>query len=201
MTTGEDQLIKVMLLGDSTVGKTSLLTVLSGKPFPENFMTTVGVSCITSYFDVGTQKVRLQIWDTAGQERFRSIPRTYFVHSDGFILVYDVTLLDSFTNMSNWVTTTRNQSSSTIKLIIGNKADLETERRVPKDKGEELAARLGARFFETSALSGYNVKEAFNCVAELLLIEKGQEITQSETPAVQRSVTLEAKKKKSRCPC
>mmetsp|Transcript_13271 Transcript_13271/g.24889 ORF Transcript_13271/g.24889 Transcript_13271/m.24889 type:complete len:198 (-) Transcript_13271:1592-2185(-) len=167
----QERTVKLMLLGDSSVGKTCILCMLMRGQIPQSYMPTIGIDTRSRTFDIGGQKIKLQVWDTAGQEKLRMIPKSYFSRSEGFIIVYDITNAETFMNISYWIEQTRLYKDNTMKLLIGNKSDLEAERQVPTEKGQELAERIGVEFVETSAMTGSNIEEAFNMIAKRLLDE------------------------------
>jgi small GTP-binding protein len=169
-----------MLLGDSQVGKTSLLKNLRGDPVPTSHMPTIGIDVKMCTFNVDDRTVKVQVWDTAGQEKLRTIPKMYYAHSEGFILVYDITDADTFRNIGYWVEQIRSYKDDAMKLLIGNKSDLEGQRRVSTAKGQELASRIGVDFIETSALTGDNVNEAFNALAGKLIVEPEEVVNPKE---------------------
>uniref|UniRef100_A0A6P7FRQ5 small monomeric GTPase n=1 Tax=Diabrotica virgifera virgifera TaxID=50390 RepID=A0A6P7FRQ5_DIAVI len=167
---------KVMLLGDSGVGKTCILmrfregTFLSG-----NFISTVGVDFRTKVVTVDNTKVKLQIWDTAGQERFRSVTHAYYRDAHALLLLYDVTNKTSFDNIRAWLGEIREYAQDDVVImLLGNKADCGIERAVRREDGERLAREYNVAFMETSAKSGQNVELAFVAVArELKYRENG----------------------------
>ncbi|XP_064596547.1 ras-related protein Rab-13-like isoform X2 [Liolophura sinensis] len=167
---------KVVLLGETFVGKTALLNYLQGEPLDKQPMPTIGFDFITHTFDVEGAKVRLELWDTAGQERFRSLTRSYYKESHGAVLVYDVTDVQSLAAVQFWCDCIRLElgydASSTATLpvvLLGNKADLQTQRKVSTNRGEEEAAMQQVmEFFETSAVTGDNVYLAFKILAKHL---------------------------------
>ena len=115
----------------------------------------------------------MQIWDTAGQERFKNIISSYYRGAQGIILVYDITDLDSFNNLNSWlIEIEKNASKNAYKILIGNKSDLENERKVQFSQGEEFAKQYGMKFFETSAKNSINVIEAFTAITKELIKKK-----------------------------
>jgi len=115
----------------------------------------------------------LQIWDTAGQERFKNIISSYYRGAEGIILVYDITDLDSFNNLNSWLMEIeKNASKNAYKILIGNKSDLENERKVKFSQGKEFAKQYGMKFFETSAKNTTNVIEAFTAITKEIIKNK-----------------------------
>ncbi|XP_048248527.1 ras-related protein Rab-37-like isoform X6 [Haliotis cracherodii] len=165
---------KVMLIGDSGVGKTCLLvrfkdgTFLSG-----SFISTVGIDFRNKVVDVEGTKVKLQIWDTAGQERFRSITHAYYRDAHALLLLYDVTNKASFDNIRAWLAEINEYAQEDVVImLLGNKADIAGERVIRREDGERLAREYGVAFMETSAKTGMNVELAFMAVARDLKMKK-----------------------------
>ncbi|KAL3666837.1 Ras-related protein RABE1e [Phytophthora oleae] len=162
-----DLLIKLLLIGDSGVGKSCVLLRYSDDSFTTSFITTIGIDFKVKTIDVDGKRIKLQIWDTAGQERFRTITTAYYRGAMGILLVYDVTDDHSFQNIRNWMTQIRQNASSNVnKILIGNKCDVDpSERAVTTKQGQDLADEFGIKFFETSAKSNQNIDEAFRSIA------------------------------------
>jgi Ras-related protein Rab-8A len=157
-----DQLYKLLLIGDSGVGKTSLLFRFAEDAFNATFISTIGIDFKIRTIDIDGKKIKLQVWDTAGQERFRTITTAYYRGAMGIILVYDVTCQTSFDNIRNWIKNTDEHASNDVeKMILGNKCDIEGKRVITFEKGERLAAEYGVKFYETSARESVNVETAF----------------------------------------
>mmetsp|Transcript_14263 Transcript_14263/g.21090 ORF Transcript_14263/g.21090 Transcript_14263/m.21090 type:complete len:226 (-) Transcript_14263:174-851(-) len=160
-------LYKVVMLGDSGVGKTSLVARLTNpdRPINHDISATMGIEFDTQMLDTPSGKVKAQIWDTAGQERFaRVLLPTYFRKAKGVILVYDITNAKSFESLSErWMTQLNDHAASDelAKLLVGNKSDLEPSREVPREKAEQFCQEFGMELLETSAKSGENVLAAF----------------------------------------
>ncbi|KAJ8952124.1 hypothetical protein NQ318_018460 [Aromia moschata] len=172
-----DICIKVMLLGDSGVGKTCILMRFrDGLFLCGNFISTVGVDFRTKVVSVDNTKVKLQIWDTAGQERFRSVTHAYYRDAHALLLLYDVTNKTSFDNIRAWLGEIREYAQDDVVImLLGNKADCGSERAVKREEGERLAREYSVAFMETSAKSGQNVELAFVAVArELKYRQNGQ---------------------------
>ena len=164
----DDCVYKVLLLGDSTVGKTCFLLRYCDKTFQEAHLSTIGLDYRLKTMTLKSGKnIKLQIWDTAGQDRFRAITKNYYKGSHGIILIYDVTNLQTFENVKTWVNQIREEASPNVVIYIAaNKIDMEEERKVPKEDGEKLAEELGFPFVETSAKSGININETFEDLVE-----------------------------------
>ena len=125
-------------------------------------MTTIGVDFKIKTLDVDGKSVKLQIWDTAGQERFRNIISSYYRGAQGIMLVYDITDLESFQNLNSWlIEIEKNASKNVYKILVGNKCDMESERKVTIEQGKDFATKYGMKFFETSAKESTNVSDAF----------------------------------------
>ncbi|XP_023030359.2 ras-related protein Rab-37 isoform X1 [Leptinotarsa decemlineata] len=173
----EPRIHKTILLGDSGVGKTSLLVKFdTGKFQSGNFSATVGIGFTTKVVAVDNTKVKLQIWDTAGQERFRSVTHAYYRDAHALLLLYDVTNKTSFDNIRAWLGEIREYAQDDVVImLLGNKADCGHDRTVRREDGERLAREYNVAFMETSAKSGQNVDLAFVAVArELKHRQNGQ---------------------------
>ncbi|KAL9266124.1 Ras-related protein [Drosera capensis] len=162
-----DYLIKLLLIGDSGVGKSCLLLRFSDGSFTTSFITTIGIDFKIRTIELDGKRIKLQIWDTAGQERFRTITTAYYRGAMGILLVYDVTDESSFNNIRNWIRNIEQHASDNVnKILVGNKADMdESKRAVPTAKGQALADEYGIKFFETSAKTNLNVEEVFFSIA------------------------------------
>ncbi|AFN82829.1 RAS-related GTP-binding protein Rab11 [Encephalitozoon romaleae SJ-2008] len=165
VTKGEnfDYLFKIVLIGDSAVGKTNLLAKLTRNEFYKDSKATIGVEFGTITFKIGEDIVKAQIWDTAGQERYQAIVQAYYRGTSGAVIVYDITNKDSLKKATSlWLKQLKDFSPSEIPIVlIGNKKDLEDYRAIATEKGKEEAVANELSFFETSALTGENVREAF----------------------------------------
>ncbi|CAA0811911.1 Ras-related protein RABE1c [Striga hermonthica] len=162
-----DYLIKLLLIGDSGVGKSCLLLRFSDGSFTTSFITTIGIDFKIRTVKLDGKQIKLQIWDTAGQERFRTITTAFYRGAMGILLVYDVTDESSFNNIRNWIMNIIQHASDNVnKILVGNKADMdESKRAVPTSHGQELADEYGIKFFETSAKTNLNVEEVFFSIA------------------------------------
>lgn len=165
-----DMQFKLLTIGDSGVGKTSLLVRYANDSFSPTFITTIGIDFKIKNIDIDGTKVRLQVWDTAGQERFKTITTTYFRGSSGILMVYDVSQRHTFDSILSWMRQIKQFGDQNVdKLLIGNKADREKERMVSKDEGQALADKYDMLFVETSAKTGMGVTEAFDMIARQVL--------------------------------
>mmetsp|Transcript_7088 Transcript_7088/g.15300 ORF Transcript_7088/g.15300 Transcript_7088/m.15300 type:complete len:212 (-) Transcript_7088:191-826(-) len=175
-----DYLFKLVLIGDSGVGKSCLLLRFADDAFTESYISTIGVDFRFRTVKMGNKTVKLQIWDTAGQERFRTITSAYYRGADGIIMVYDTTSSDSFDHVNDWLKeVNRYASEGTCKLLIGNKCDRTADRAVTTEQAKEFADDLGVAFLETSAKTAKNVEEAFLTMAGELIKQREAKIAAS----------------------
>jgi len=162
-----DYLIKLLLIGDSGVGKSCLLLRFSDDSFTPSFITTIGIDFKIRTIELDGKRIKLQIWDTAGQERFRTITTAYYRGAMGILLVYDVTDEKSFGNIRNWIRNIEQHATESVnKMLIGNKCDMVDKKVIDTARGKALAEECQIRFLETSAKTGQNVEEAFICLAK-----------------------------------
>ncbi|KAE9394050.1 ras-domain-containing protein [Gymnopus androsaceus JB14] len=164
--------VKLLLIGNSSVGKSSMLLRFSDEQWlPEDESSaTIGVDFRVHKMDVNGKKVKLSIWDTAGQERFRTITSSYYRGAQGIILVYDVSSRESFDALPRWYSELETYvSDSVVKILVGNKVDKEFSRQVPEAEASAFAQRMNSLFIEASAKTSINVKEAFVSVVEKII--------------------------------
>lgn len=162
-----DYLFKILLIGNSGVGKSSLLLRFADDTFTDNFMPTIGVDFKIRTLEVDGKTIKLQIWDTAGQERFKTITSSYYKGAHGIIVVYDITDKESFKNIDTWMNEVEKHASDNVsRILCGNKSDMEESRQVSTDEGKELADQYNIRFMETSAKESANVEEAFTLMTK-----------------------------------
>lgn len=160
---------KLVFLGEQSVGKTSLITRFMYDAFDNNYQATIGIDFLSKTMYLEDRTVRLQLWDTAGQERFRSLIPSYIRDSTVAVVVYDITNSNSFSQTSKWIDDVRTErGNDVIIMLVGNKTDLQDKRQVTLEEGEKKAKELDVMFIETSAKSGYNVKQLFRRVASAL---------------------------------
>ncbi|CAF1522033.1 unnamed protein product [Adineta ricciae] len=185
MAKAYDYLFKLLLIGDSGVGKVKVhggkakhnfvflsrlsfqlsVSGLSSKRSTRTFH--LGIDFKIRTIDLDGRKIKLQIWDTAGQERFKTITTAYYRGAMGIMLVYDITSEKSFDNIKNWIRNIEEHASAEVeRMLIGNKCDMQDKRQVSREKGEHLAMEYGIKFMETSAKGNINVDEAFLSLAK-----------------------------------
>merc|ERR1719158_1534615 len=161
-----DYLFKLLLIGDSGVGKSCLLLRFADDTYTESYISTIGVDFkIKTIKDEG-KTIKLQIWDTAGQERFRTITSSYYRGAHGIIVVFDTTDLESFNNVKQWLQEIDRYAAEGVnKLLVGNKADLASQRKVDYNAAQDFAQEYGLTYIETSAKVGQNVEQTFKTMA------------------------------------
>ena len=165
----DDCVYKILLLGDSTVGKTCFLLRYCDKRFQEAHLSTIGLDYRLKSMTLKNGKnIKLQIWDTAGQDRFRAITKNYYKGANGIILIYDITNLQSYENVKNWISQIKEEANPNVLIYLaGNKIDVGEEERVVKtEEGQKIADELNLPFYETSAKNGVNVNEIFEDILE-----------------------------------
>ena len=192
-----EMMFKVVLVGDSFVGKTNIMSKYLKNEFHEDSKATVGVEFGSRQFNIEGHVVKAQIWDTAGQERYKAITSAYYKGAKGAFIVYDITRKESFDNVSKWAEQLKSTADKNLTIIIvGNKTDLEDQRQVTSEEGQNKANSLESAFIETSAASGSNLDKAFEmminevykkCHEEMLAegdveIEGGEDINLAKKP-------------------
>ncbi len=166
-----DEKIKIMIIGETRTGKTSLISKYCKNEFNVGaYLSTVGIDFQIKKLEIKRKKIRLQIWDTAGQERFRNIAKSYFQSSDGFLIVYDISNSKTFETLDYWIEEIKSKSPQFSKMIlVGNKCDLTDERQIKKEDGKDYAKNKKIKFYEVSAKDGTNVNEVFECLVKDIL--------------------------------
>lgn len=172
-----EQIYKLIVIGDPAVGKTSLLTKFASNKFENEYLPTVGVNIVKELVNLkvqgGSTEVNLLIWDIAGQPQFYMLHKPYFNGADGMMLVFDITRSSSFSNVNNWYNTAVKYGLSGVpRILVGNKIDLKEERKIIQPMADHLSEKLNAPYFETSAVTGQNIKLVFEKIAELLYHSK-----------------------------
>ena len=162
-----DILLKLVMIGDSGVGKTNILSRYINNEFSSITKATVGVEFFSTIIKKNNKLIKLQIWDTAGQERYKSITSAYYKGAKGAFVVYDITKMKTFKNLDKWITELKANGNEDIYIIlIGNKLDLEKNREVMTNDVKRKAEELKVGYFETSALDGSNIEHAFDVIVE-----------------------------------
>ncbi|XP_002130334.3 uncharacterized protein LOC100184914 [Ciona intestinalis] len=168
-----DQVMKVLLIGDPGVGKTQIVNKFTRDQFDDDVKPTVGVEYVTKVIHVKGKVVCLHIWDLAGREMFRSITNAYYHGAVGALIVYDITKVRTFENVSNWfenlARTMSEYVDSPVTMMVGNKVDLRHQRSVPIETAMRVAKQRNSSFVETSALTGCDVEKAFQRLAERIM--------------------------------
>ena len=188
-SSGSEILVKLLLIGESSVGKSCLLLRFSEDKFTDDFLPTIGIDFKVRHTTINDRKVKLQVWDTAGQEKFRTITKAYYRGAQGILLVFDVTNIDSFEKVENWMTSIQENTTDPVTIyLVGNKCDVpfpekrdegeeEAEeekkerpvRRITQEQAQELAREKNVEYFETSARDGTNVESTFLRLAGAVL--------------------------------
>ena len=171
-----DYVFKLVLVGDSGVGKSCIMHHFMYNRFKKDTTQTIGVDFSAKNINVNNQDIKLQIWDTAGQEKFRSVARSYYRGAIGIIIVYDITKPGSFEHVMNWLTDAKNAARSECSVcVVGNKSDLNDKRAIQYNDGDQFCQENNLLFFECSALTGDNIDEIFNEISKHILnkIENG----------------------------
>ena len=196
-----DEKIKIMVIGESKIGKTSLISRYCNNEFCGGaYLSTIGIDYQIKDLNIRKKKIRVQIWDTAGQERYRNIAKNYFQSSDGFIIVYDISSTESFEKLDYWIEQIKTNAKECIKMILfGNKCDIIDERKVPKEDGEEYAKNNNIKFFEVSAKEGTNVTNAFETFVNDILASYSPNDNFKKRKSKMLSTPIELPKKKSFC--
>jgi small GTP-binding protein len=196
-----DEKIKLMIIGETRTGKTSLISRYCKNEFSGGaYLSTIGIDFQIKNLEINSKKIRLQIWDTAGQERFRNIAKNYYQSSDGFIVVYDITNNESFQTLDYWVEEIKSNSQELSRMIlVGNKCDLEEGRQVKKEEGKDYAKKKELKFYEVSAKDGTNVNKAFDDLIKDILSTYSPSELSKKRASKMLSVPMPQQKKKSCC--
>jgi len=195
MTSEYDYLFKLLLIGDSGVGKSCLLLRFADDTYTESYISTIGVDFKIRTVELDGKTIKLQIWDTAGQERFRTITSSYYRGAHGIIIVYDITDVESFNNVRQWLfEIDRFASENVNKLLVGNKSDLVNKRVVTKETATEFSEGLSIPFLETSAKNSTNVEEAFLTMAAQI---KSRMVEARVAPTKETKLNMKSREVKS----
>ena len=176
-----DYMLKMLLVGDTSVGKSCILLRLADDEFVNDYISTIGVDFKIKTIRDGKEVIKLQIWDTAGQERFRNITSSYYRGANGIIVVFDLTSVKSFKNVTMWLGEIDKYGTRSIaKLLVGNKSDLVGQREVTRQEAERFAAQNRLAYIETSAKNATNVDAAFENLAKMIKKERMNELNKSD---------------------
>ncbi|CAG9334028.1 unnamed protein product [Blepharisma stoltei] len=189
-----DFLFKLVLVGDSGVGKSCLLLRFADDTFSESYISTIGVDFRFKTFTIDNKLVKLQIWDTAGQERFRTITSAYYRGADAILIVFDKTNKESLDHIKDWVEEINKYSEGSVRVLLGNKCDRNDKVEVSEEMGQKYAEMYGMMYVETSALSAHHVSEAFFMATRELVQKK-----EKKTPKGKKLDDLKKIRKKSKC--
>ncbi|CAJ0576384.1 unnamed protein product, partial [Mesorhabditis spiculigera] len=200
-----DYMFKLLIIGNSSVGKTSFLFRYCDDSFTSAFVSTVGIDFKVKTVFRGDKRVKLQIWDTAGQERYRTITTAYYRGAMGFILMYDITNEESFNSVQDWCTQIKTYSWENAQVVlVGNKCDMDGERVVSMERGRQLADQLGLQFFETSAKENINVKAVFEKLVEIICDKMAESLDkdqQQQPKGTKLDATTTQKPPQQSCNC
>ena len=174
MSSDSSVTFKILTIGESGVGKTCVLRRFVENKFLKNHLATIGIDFKTKTLNINNKEIKLKIWDTAGQERFRNITTQYYKGADGIVLVYDVTDDGSFEKIRDWMAQIQSnaQRDELGLVLLGNKCDIEP-RVVTEEQGTKMAEEVKVSYFETSALNGQGINEAFEQLARDIMKKKG----------------------------
>ena len=197
-------IVKLLLLGDSSVGKTSIIIKYISNKFMDTNIATLGVDYMDKTVDYNNLKVFLQIWDTSGEEKFRSITRNFYRNADGLLVVFDLTCKESFNHVKNWINEAKEHKNDIKTILVGNKLDLEDEREVDKETALKFAEKNNLKYLETSAKNGKNINNSFKEMIALILNDKTEQEIKKEFTKSDSSISInsgkdEKKIKKSCC--
>ena len=200
----EDFKLKIVVIGDSGVGKTNLIRRFISNTFTENSKATVGVEFTSKSYKINEYIFKIELWDTAGQERYKSITAVYYKGAKGALVVYDTTSKSSFDNIDKWMEEIKEKTDKDIKLmLIGNKIDLKEYREVPNVNGINKAKDYGVPIMETSALDATNVNKAFSDLLREIYKDMKNKIKKGESSISENSdgtqLDTNNEKKKSGC--
>ncbi|GMH08060.1 hypothetical protein Nepgr_009900 [Nepenthes gracilis] len=185
----EEYLFKIVIIGDSAVGKSNLLSRYARNEFNMHSKATIGVEFQTQSMEIDGKEVKAQIWDTAGQERFRAVTSAYYRGAVGALVVYDISRRTTFDSVGRWLDELRTHCDTTVAMmLVGNKSDLQNIRSISVEEGKNLAEEQGMFFMETSALDSTNVKKAFEIVIQEIYKTVSRKVLNSDSYKAELSV-------------
>ena len=190
-----DLTLKILIVGDSSVGKTNFMTRFIENKFSEGYMTTSGIDLQTTDIQIKNKKIRIQLWDTAGQEKYKSITKNLFLKVMGAIIIYDITSEKSYINCKMWVQMIKEECGSHMQIIIvGNKSDLNDQRKIDEEEVMNYAKEQNTQYIETSCKTGENIRKAVSILCEKIMENK--ETTDDSSFMLDNSTFLPQKKRK-----
>ena len=200
-----DQKCQFIIIGDATVGKTSILNRFSDGTFNSNYLATVGLENITKDEIIDDKTIRIKIWDTAGQERYQSLAKSFYRNAEGVILVYDVTNLKTYENLKFWLQSIKNNMVADMGeipiIIIGNKIDRD-EREVNREEAEKFLKDQGYPYFETSAKTGENIDMTIKyLVKKVINIKEGKKDDEAENIKLEKNEENKNNEEAKKCGC
>ena len=195
---------KILLIGDLGVGKSCVILRYVEGDFPGNIMSSIGVDFKTKQIELDDHSIKMQIWDTAGHEKFRTITTSYYKSAQAIIILYDITQKSSFDHIRNWITEIdKFGKQGVLKVIVGNKLDLENNRKIKKEDAENLALKYGVKLWEVSAKDNTNIEEMFIDTIKTLLERNSKIINDIPGSSMNNNfflnTNIKAKKKKKCC--
>ena len=202
-----DKTCQILIIGDSSVGKTSLIARYTNGTFKEEYLATVGLDYYSKEEVIDNKTINIKLWDTAGQERYKSLTQSYFKNAEGVLLTYDVTNNESFDNLRDWITSIKkNMEGRNIfipVIIIGNKIDMEESREINKEDAEKFAKENNYKYFETSAKTGEGVDNAIRELIIQILKQSNQmddqKMARASSVQIKEENVDNSKKKKGCC--
>ena len=200
-----DQKCQLLIIGDSTVGKTSILSRFANGIFNSNYLATVGLDSFTKDEIIDDKTVRIKIWDTAGQERYKSLTKGFFRNAEGVMLVYDVTNSETYENLKFWLQSIKNNTSPDMGeipiILIGNKIDCE-DREVKLEEAENFWKEQGYPYFETSAKTGENIDNTIKyLVKKVINIKEGKKDDENENIKIDKKDINKNNEEAKKCGC
>ena len=202
-----DKTCQILIIGDSSVGKTSLITRYTNGTFKEEYLATIGLDFYSKEEIIDNKTINIKLWDTAGQERFKSLTQNYFKNAEGVLLTYDITNNESFENLKDWMASIKkNMEGKNFFIpiiIIGNKIDMEESREINKEDAAKFAKENNYKYFETSAKTGEGVDNAIRELIIQILKQSNQmddqKVARATSVQIKEANYVKSKKKKNCC--
>ena len=202
-----DKTCHILIIGDSSVGKTSLITRYTNGTFKEEYLATIGLDFYSKEEIIDNKTINIKLWDTAGQERFKSLTQNYFKNAEGVLLTYDITNSASFENLKDWISSIKNNMEGKNYfipiIIIGNKIDMEESREINKEDAQKFAKENNYKYFETSAKTGEGVDNAIRELIIQILKQSNQmddqKVARATSVQIKEANYVKSKKKKNCC--